>query len=84
MREGGDPKKYRHLFLFLPESVCFVSKDEDRAAALNTIQLYPINKIPNALLKASVVTVTGRVMAVHVGHGFGTPYAIEVIKVSKE
>jgi hypothetical protein len=27
---GGDPKKYRHLYLFLPESICFVSKDEDR------------------------------------------------------
>ena len=80
---GGDPKKYRHVYLFLPETICFVSNDEDRAAALNMIQLNPTNKIPNALSKASVVTVAGKVIAVHVGHGFGTPYAIEVIKVTK-
>ncbi len=79
---GGDPKKYRHLYLFLPESICFTSKDEDRAAALNMIQLYPIDRIPNALLKASVVTVKGRAIAVHLGHGFGTPYAIKVVKAT--
>jgi hypothetical protein len=81
---GGDPSRHRHLYLFLPETICLVSKNEDRAAALNIIQLYPINKIPNALLKASVVTIKGRLIAVHVGHYFGTPYAIEVMKATKE
>jgi len=80
---GGDPRKYRHLYLFLAESICFVSKDEDRAAALNMIQLDHINEIPNALLKALVVTVSGRAISVHVGHAFATPYVIEVIKATQ-
>ena len=38
--EGGDdPKRYRHLYLKMFEPICFVSNDEDRAAALNLIQL---------------------------------------------
>lgn len=58
-------------------------KDEDRAAALNMIQLEPIKMITNAFLRLSVVAVNGRAIAVHAGHGFGTPYAIEVVKVTE-
>lgn len=75
----GDPRKYRHVYLFLTKTICFVSKDEDRAAALNIIQLHPINKIPSSLFKASGVTVKGSVMPFMQAITFGTPYAIEVI-----
>jgi hypothetical protein len=84
---GGDPKKYRHLYLKMFDSICFVSKDEDRAAALNLIQLSWTDrvKIANALIKnASLVTITGKVLAVHVGRYFTTPYAIEISEVSKQ
>jgi hypothetical protein len=83
---GGDPKKYRHLYLKMFDSICFVSKDEDRAAALNLIQLWTDRaKIGNALVKdAPLVTITGKVLSVHVGHYFTTPYAIQISKVSKQ
>ena len=84
---GGDPKKCRHLYLKMFDSICFVSKDEDRAAALNLIQLSWTDraKIGNALVKdAPLVTITGKVLSVHVEHYFTTPYAIQISKVSKQ
>jgi hypothetical protein len=81
----GDPKKYRHLYLLMPETICFVSADEDRAAALNAVQLdYDRAHAPKALLKhGSLMSIKGKVIAAHVGHGFSTPYIVEIVEARK-
>lgn len=68
------------------ETICFVSNDEDRAAALNMIQLdYERSQISKSLLKHGAwVSIKGKVVSTHVGYYFKTPYAIEVIKATKQ